>query len=210
MIGHLYRYPHPLIEGRWIYVGQGPRRHKDHRSGRSSFGRRFKKMFPGTDLPYPVREEIEVENALDLNEIETIQMFQYHTWRGYEGGMNLTFPGSKDYNSLGRIDSPIRVRNGRAQGLKNANNGHMSRLGKIYGSRCGLINGPIFGRKNVENGHLDRIRPLAGNKGITAAIQRNPNHQLHAGNIGRCIRWNIKRGKSCVCGNHVKEGINVT
>lgn len=28
MIGHLYRYPHPLIEGRWIYVGQGPKRDK--------------------------------------------------------------------------------------------------------------------------------------------------------------------------------------
>jgi hypothetical protein len=30
-------------------------------------------------------------------------MFIYHTWRGYEDGMNLTFPGSIDYLNMGRI-----------------------------------------------------------------------------------------------------------
>jgi hypothetical protein len=100
MIGHLYRYPHPFDPTRFIYVGQGAKRDKNHRSGKQGFGLRFKKLFLGVDLPRPIREIVEIENQLELNELETIWMFRFHTWHGYEGGMNLTLPGSDDYKNM--------------------------------------------------------------------------------------------------------------
>src|SRR6202030_2967867 len=103
MIGHLYRYPHPHDPTRFIYVGQGGNRDWSHRSGKSSFGRRFRRDFPGTELPQPIREDVEVESYIELNELETIWMFRYHTWRGYSGGLNLRFPGAKDYKELARM-----------------------------------------------------------------------------------------------------------
>ncbi len=175
MIGHLYRYPHPTEDGKFMYVGQGAKRDSKHRLGKSSFGRRFNRAFPTFELPQPIREEIDVENQQELNELETIWMFQYHTWHGY-GGMNLIFPGSLDYQVLGlmsvRSGHMERMRNlpqtkkaqkenghamglinGPATGRKNAESGHMSRLGKAWGS--------INGIKNAESGLLDRVR-LAG------------------------------------------------
>ena len=95
MIGHLYRYPHPYDATKFIYCGQGEKRHNVHRSGVSSFGRRFKKLFPGIELPQPIREVVDVQDQLELNELETIWMFRYHTWRGL-GGMNIVFPGSQE------------------------------------------------------------------------------------------------------------------
>src|ERR1700676_2374815 len=114
MIGHLYRYPHPYDATRFIYCGQGAKRDVVHRRGTEGFGRRFKKAFLDVELPQPIREEVEVKDYLELNELETIWMFQYHTWRGYEGGMNLTFPGSDDYKRLWLLQ-PIEARkaNGR-------------------------------------------------------------------------------------------------
>ena len=103
MIGYLYRYPHPLLSGVWIYSGQGKSRDKNHRSGRSSFGRRFRQRFPGVELPRPILEAVEVRSQLELNEEETIWMFRYHTWCGYEDGMNLTFPGSDDYKGMSGV-----------------------------------------------------------------------------------------------------------
>jgi hypothetical protein len=103
MIGHLYRYPHPHDPARFIYVGQGAKRDYRHRPGNSSFGRRFKRDFPNTELPRPVRELVEVQDQQALNELETIWMFQFHTWYGYDGGMNLQIPGAEDYKNLGKI-----------------------------------------------------------------------------------------------------------
>jgi hypothetical protein len=100
MIGHLYRYPHPNDLTKFIYVGQGLKRDRSHRIGQGSFGRRFRDKFPGVELPQPVREIVEVENRLELNGLETIHMFQYRTWHGYEGGMNYSLPGSIDYGNF--------------------------------------------------------------------------------------------------------------
>jgi hypothetical protein len=57
MIGTLYRYQHPHDSARFVYVGQGGNRDRQHRSGKSSFGRRFKKQFPDAVLPQPIKEK---------------------------------------------------------------------------------------------------------------------------------------------------------
>jgi len=124
----IYRYPHPNDPAQFIYVGQERRegkRDRDHRSGKSSFGRRFKHIFPDTELPQPIRKEVIVPDVLTLNGEEIIWMFQYHTWHGYPGGMNLTMPGSHDYKNFahlgGRrvheIHKNIAKENGRKGGL---------------------------------------------------------------------------------------------
>jgi hypothetical protein len=163
MIGTLYRYPHPHDSTRFIYVGQGPKRDLRHRSGESSFGRRFKSLYPDVDLPQPIKEEIEVFSQLELNEEETIWMFRYHTWRGYPDGMNLTFPGSFDYKNMGLV-----------QGHRNAESGHMQAIGRIYG------------RKHVESGRLASIRTKeACSKGGKAAMKNMPiETRIRAGKNG--------------------------
>ncbi len=181
---HLYRYPHPTLPDVWLYVGQGPNRDQKHRSGMSSFGRRFKKRFPNVELPQPVRWEMEVSNALEKNEEETIAMFQYHTWWGYEGGMNLTLPGSADYKNMGTIGGPIGgpigSREAKAKGSRN-----QPREAKVKGSRnqpreAKAKGGHTQGCKNVESGHLARIR--------------TPESSAKGGPIGRHTRWHVKRG----------------
>lgn len=112
MIGHLYVYPHPFEPGKYLYVGQGPKRDSQHRRGKSSFGRRFYKAFLGVQLPEPKRWTVEVKDGFELNEEETIAMFRYHTWRGYDGGMNVTFPGSDDYKNWARIAGQMNVESG--------------------------------------------------------------------------------------------------
>jgi hypothetical protein len=185
MIGHLYRYPHPHDPTRFIYVGQGAKRDQQHRLGKAGFGKRFKKLFPGVELTQPIRETVEVENYLELNELETIWMFQYHTWRGYPDGMNLTFPGSDDYKVIGRIAGCIAVESGRIQmlgriqGRKNVESGQLasiasmgSHIGGRIGGRATVAShgsqmgngGRIQGRKNVESGQLARIRELPQSK----------------------------------------------
>lgn len=163
--GTLYRYPHPHDSTRFIYVGQGAKRDKHHRSGRSSFGRKFKRDFPGIDLPQPIREVVEVRDQLELNELETIWMFQFHTWRtAYPGGYNITFPGSQDYLNLGRIGDREGKRN---SGLNAVKTGQL-RLASIAGvaacrergitAAIGRKYGPVYGAKNVESGHIQRMR----------------------------------------------------
>ena len=136
MIAYLYRYPHPDNPNKFLYVGQETvlgRRHSDHLRGLRGFGLRFKKQFPTQTLPEPIREQVEVENARELNELETIWMFQYHTWRGY-GGMNLQIPGGEDYKVAGKLGALSQVasgmmsRKGKLQGTKNNKNGHMYRM----------------------------------------------------------------------------------
>lgn len=199
MIGHLYRYPHPYDSTRFIYVGQGAKRDWFHRSGGSSFGRRFKRDFPNTALPQPVREQVEVQNQIDLNELETIWMFQYHTWRGYPNGMNLRFPGSTDYVDLGLLG-----------GLSNKESGHWARISKLVdhvanGKKSGtkaVISGQIislgyeYGKKNVENGHLDKIRTRVGSikGGKTSGKIQGPKN-VENGTLPKAlhIRWHVKR-----------------
>src|ERR1700688_3217458 len=140
MIGTLYRYPHPYDSVRFIYVGQGPNRDIRHRSGETSFGRRFKKIFPDTELPQPTKEQIEISGQTELNEEETVWMFRFHTWRGYPDGMNLTLPGLQDYKESSRL----------AQLSWNEEDKFRAR------SKGGLTSG----HKALLIGQLDRIRNL--------------------------------------------------
>ncbi len=195
MIGYLYRYPHPHDSTRFIYVGQGAKRDQAHRSGKSSFGKRFKKLFPNAELPCPVREQAEVKNWLELNEEETIWMFRYHTWRGYQDGMNLIFPGSTDYKIMGKIGGPTAGSNakkfglgffasgmaskgGRIGGKSHAKSGHCARIARIGG----LAGGRIGGGKNIASGHLERLR--------------TSEHQKKASEIALHTHWHIDRNKS--------------
>lgn len=155
MFGHLYRYPHPYDANKFIYCGQGSERDGEHRSGRSSFGRRFRRRFPGVELPQPIREQVEIASQFELNELETMWFFIYHTWWGYEGGMNLTVPGSSDYKNMSRIGAPLG----------------------------GRIGGPIAGRKAVESGQIQALGRAVGRAAVESgrlASYRTPEHQRSA------------------------------
>lgn len=164
MIGTLYRYPHPHDPTRFIYVGQGPNRDADHRLGKKGFGLRFKNKFLGVELPQPIREQVEVIDQLELNELETIWMFRYHTWRGYPDGENLVLPGSADYRVLGKIG-----------GFKTSLiPGHLSKVGKksfdLHGSPATIEScskgGKIQGQINVQSGHMSAIGREWGRKAV--------------------------------------------
>lgn len=218
MIGHLYRYSHPHDPSRFIYVGQGSKRDSRHRLGRTSFGKRFKRSFPNEELPQPVKEIVEVRDQLELNELETIYMFRYHTWRGY-GGMNITLPGSDDYKNMGLLGGQISKESGQIQAF--AKSGVGGRIaGRIrvesgglasistYENRAkgGRVQGAIQGRKNVESGHLFNIRTKEHQ---SAAGRISGRMNVESGHMDRMrdvnpyngphIRWHVRR-------NIVKKG----
>jgi hypothetical protein len=259
MIGHLYRYPHPFDSTRFIYVGQGAKRDSEHRSGRTSFGRKFKIKYPNVSLPQPIRKDVEIENRFELNELETIWMFQYHTWRGYEDGMNVTFPGSLDYRVAGTLGSredksragrlggavsgPIsgrickekeigifspaldRVTLGRMGGKiggpkaakTNRQNGTgifdskvRQKGGSLGGSISGPSNGRIQGRKNIESGHIQKLGLAQGFKNAQSGHMKRiqklgaslsgqiaaKSGRLAVINVtARHIRWHVNRNR---------------
>lgn len=221
MIGVLYRYPHPHDSSKFIYVGQGPNRDKDHRSSRSPFGKRFFKKYLNTELPQPIKEEIEVSNQTELNEEETIWMFRYHTWKGYLDGENKSLPGSDDYKRMGALGCSL---GGQIQGAVHAKNrtGVCGRSPEniLEDARKGGIQVNIIHPNQAsENGYKShRLYPdLAFRRGKlggakTASI---PGHMAKAGRIGgrvggriggkisACLQWVVRRGKACVCGKHV-------
>jgi hypothetical protein len=149
--------------------------------GKSSFGRRFKRLFPDTPFPQPVRWEEPANNHLDANLAETVAMFKYHTWYGYPGGMNLTLPGSTDYRDISLIANRVHEANGTALwGLTKEQRAEASRLSQCTqkakrlgifrltkdqlsknGKKGGTTGGPVQGRRNADNGHLAKIRQLA-------------------------------------------------
>ena len=196
---HLYRYPHPFTQGRWLYVGQGAKRDSAHRSGQSSFGRRFKRLSPNT--PQPVRWQETASTRLDANLAETVTMPSMVP--EHPGGMNLTLPGSQDYKNAGYMGGVV-------QGQRNAANGQMSRIShsgaltqpreaKVYGGRKAsrIIKEKRAGifsltpsRKGGKIGGRSLVRLKAGvhAPGMTAR--------------GRCKRWQVDRGKPCICGRH--------
>jgi hypothetical protein len=197
MKGTLYRYPHPTIDGKWLYVGQGPNRDSRHKSGASEFGRRFKVLFPGVELPQPVKEVVEVENQLELNGSEIIWMFRYHTWRGYDGGMNLTLPGSHDYRNMGLIGGSlgsrsqpraVKVANGRRRGRQAFESGFLASISS-KGGQANIKNGHAralglkYGRLSVENGRLSRMLELPQTKEGQSKNMRSVCH----------IRWHVNR-----------------
>ena len=165
----LYVYPHPHEPGKFLYVGQERtkgKRDKRHRRGTESFGRRFRMQFPGVELPQPIRREVIVPDFLTLNEEETIDMFRFHTWRGYKGGMNVTLPGSADYKIFGRLGGligghnqprEVKVANGRIGGRISVESGHLDRIRELPQTKIaqrisGQIAGHIVGQKHRENG----------------------------------------------------------
>jgi hypothetical protein len=211
MIGTLYRYPHPLDPARFIYVGQGPNRDRDHRSGKQYFGRRFQKKFPGLELPQPIKEQIEVADHLELNELETIWMFRFHTWHGYPDGMNLTLPGADDYKRIARlgglIGGRIAVETGQLKSVS-------SKGGQVGGRKAVEDSLGFCGRtpeQMVEDGHKGgSIGGLIGgpNRFKLHGNPATPEGIVTGGRITCCLRWNIKRGKLCTCGYHVDVVLN--
>lgn len=224
----MYRYTDPTDSSKTLYVGQGPKRDYDHRSDRTSFGRRFNKRFPGVDLPQPIRWTVEVTDQLELNELETIAMFQFHSWRGYEGGMNLMLPGSTDYKNLGRFTMSLLTAE------------EKSARGRKAGAIGGLKGGPIAAALHQKNGtgifgltteerqeNAQKGGHVAGTQNkelkigifapvmlgvggriggkIGGRIQGRKYGQL-GGTIGArittCLRWRVRRGKDCICGKH--------
>jgi hypothetical protein len=121
----------------------------------------------------------------------------------------------------GRIGGPIairkisrdaKVRGGRKSGLiqgrRNAESGHMRALGLSgIGARIGgKISGPVLGRKNVESGHLAYISKKGGQVAGRKAAKSGQLARTASkgGCISTCKRWNIDRGKPCICGKHFK------
>jgi 5-methylcytosine-specific restriction endonuclease McrA len=82
----------------------------------------------------------------------------------------------------GQIAS-IGSKGGRTRAKQLGHEGYVA-LGREGGSVGGRKGGRTQGRRNVESGHL-------------ASISRKGGH------ITNCLRWNIRRGKPCVCGRHV-------
>jgi hypothetical protein len=196
----LYSYPHPFDPCKWLYVGQGVNRDSRHRSGKTSFGRRFKALFPDIRLPGPVRWAEPADNHLDANLAETVAMFRYHAWHGYPGGMNLTLPGSQDYTDMGHIGGKVN----------SEKPGYFARIGHIGG----LIGGHKGGITAIRK--LSREAKVRGGKEAARIQPREAKVRGgHAGGsigghlggpigalITNCLRWNVHRGKPCICGKH--------
>lgn len=140
-------------------------------------------------MPPPIHETIEVISQLELNEIETIWMFRYHTWRGYPGGMNLEFPGAQNYKIGGLVGGHI---GGRITGRKMVDSGELDRIRQLAQTKEAQR---LNGKRNVENGHLSRIinqeirrrggRTSGNNNVISGHLAkiRTPEHQKAAGRI---------------------------
>jgi hypothetical protein len=170
----IYKYAHPEIANVWIYTGQAKdlnRRDKEHRYGKSNFGRRFKEAFPDAELPRPVSIEIEVMNPIEANEEETIAIFVNRTWHAY-GGFNFTFPGTLDYSAIASVG-----------GLKNVESGHLQSISSKGGIACGALMEKE--KKGIFSPEYDRV--AAGRKfgKISGKI---------GGPKGMHIRWHVNRG----------------
>lgn len=156
----IYRYAHPIEPGKWLYTGQTAnlnRRDKQHRLGFKGFGKRYKKVFSGIELPPPDFKEVEISSQIEANEIETIEMFINHTWCG-QGGFNLQLPGADDYTNAARQGGLANVASGQVQALgrisgrKAADSGFLDSIRTYEGSAKG-------GYTSLHNGHLARVRP---------------------------------------------------
>lgn len=224
----IYRYPHPTIPDRFLYVGQERKlgsRHYHHKIGETSFGKRFAKLFPNTQLPTPIRRKIEVEHVIDINEEETMDMFLFHTWRGY-GGMNLRLPGAADYQNFGKLCYELKVgvhaisserkrEIGLRSGQRHVESGWAAELGRrslesghIFKittqetrSKGGKIAGKIRGPQAVASGQLLSICSAGGKAG--AETQRrnktgifNPAHFGKGGRTGAGGRRNAELGNT--------------
>jgi hypothetical protein len=217
MIVNLYRYPHPIIPNKYLYVGQGGNRDREHRAGKSSFGRRFKLLFPNINLPDPIKWQEEVGGQLDANIAEIIAMFVYHTWHGYTEGMNLTMPGLIDYINMGTLAShEDKVRagkiggkiGGKIQGAINLNNGHwqrISKLGALAQPRSEKVRAGKIGWAHMPDEAKHRGAVLGGKSQGKRNIDNGFLLSICAsgGRKGSCKRWYINLNKPCICGQHI-------
>jgi hypothetical protein len=185
MIGTLYRYAHPYDSTRFIYVGQGPNRDREHRSGRSSFGRRFKKKFPDAQFSQPIKEQIDVFDQIQLNEEETIWMFRFHTWHGYLDGMNLVLPGSTDYKVIGKIGGCMAVASGQMERMQN--------LPQTKAAQ--RINGGVLARRNIESGHIRSLGLTGAGGRVGGRIQGRKNAENKTGVCGRTFEKMSEDGR---------------
>jgi hypothetical protein len=67
----------------------------------------------------------------------------------------------------------LYVENGKRQGKRNIESGHMSKLHSIGGK----IGGKISGKKHKESGHLKNICKLGGKVAIAKRIKEDPDYQ---------------------------------
>ena len=206
----IYRYPHPIESGKYLYVGQDSRgkRDREHRSGKTSFGRRFAKLFPGIILPIPETRMVCVENVVLLNLEETQDIFKYKTWHE-QGGMNLCLPGSADYKQSGSLGNREGKRSGGRRSMK-------IQLAKFTPEQWAER-----GRKASLKIPVEQRRNSARKGGLMA--WRNGSitldHQIKAGRIGGAICGPIQGRKNVESGQvfkiphirwHVKRGIKKT
>lgn len=196
----LYRYPHPFEQGRWVYVGQGAKRDKDHRSGRTSFGLRFQRVFPNIPLPQPYHWCEPATTQMEANRAETDAINSHHTWLK-EGGMNVASPGLEDYKESARLAGLIT----KAEGLGLFGRSKEKRIedarnaGRIGGKLGGHITGskmkkrPDYfqnlgqlsaksGRNNPEKTRNDRTK--AGKTGGRATNKTSNGRKSNGGRVG--------------------------
>jgi hypothetical protein len=161
--------------------------------------------------------------------------------------MNLTFPGSKDYENMGKISGPIVGRtifeNGTGlfgmadeqkseavckggrksfenrtglfgmtdeQKSKAAHKGGHKGGHKTFENKTGIFSMTAeekfeAGRKGGRNsGHEDKVRAARlGGRKIAERLSKEGMAAL--GRKATCLRWNINRGKPCVCGMHEQQ-----
>lgn len=188
----MYRYPHPTVLNNWLYVGQGVSRDTRHRSGKTPFGKRYLKEFPGITLPLPVRWVEPAFNQAEANLAETVAMFKFHTWHGYLGGMNFVLPGSQDYRKMGNLQPrEVRVKSGRRLGLENVKTGRLRAI-----SRLGGLSVPLEVRSKLGKATSLKLTHEQRSRG-GCNVSREDRVAMH------CKRWNINRGKPCICGKHI-------
>lgn len=144
-------------------------------------------MFPDRELPQPIREGFTVQDQFELNELETVWMFRFHTWRGYEGGMNMTLPGSTDYRNIAAIGGQIAAESGQIQklastyGTENAANARkyltseiLKANGRLVAKRYSSVNGI----QSVESGCLAKARSKLTTEEMSANGRKTKERQL--------------------------------
>ena len=95
---------------------------------------------------------------------------------------------------LARLRTPEHQRNaGIAAGKKSVESGQIQALGLEWG------------RKAVESGQLARLRTPEHQRAAGLKAAQIPGHMTSINKMANCVRWNVRRGKPCICGRHEQE-----
>ena len=171
---------------------------------------------------HALRSDIQTKEELNETERDFIKFLRsqdpeygYNICRGGEG-----FTGPHTEETRKRISHIVKNAWKTPEKRKNmqCNGNHQSREVRVR-------NGQKLGKWGVETGHLLKISSLgslaqpredkvrAGKIGIQRGLLKRTKEQmtldgkkggLLGGKISCCKRWNIDRGKPCVCGKHLK------